>query len=108
MSWLELLQREVARSSCQKVANQLGVSRTTVSLVMAGKYGAATDAIAQRVLNTFGHIDCPVVGQILPKQCETYHDRTAPLNNPVAMQHFRICQSCVHNVNCKDKTHAKN
>lgn len=64
MSWLELLQREVARSSRQKVANQLGVSRTTVSLVMAGKYGAATDAIAQRVLNTFGHIDCPVVGQI--------------------------------------------
>jgi len=107
VSWLALLQREVDRSSRQKVADQLGVSRTTVSLVLAGKYGAATDAVAQRVLSTFGHIDCPVMGKILPKQCEAYHSRPAPLNNPVAMQHFRICQSCVHNVNCKDKTHAK-
>lgn len=107
MSWLELLQREVARSSRQKVADQLGVSRTTVSLVLAGKYGAATDAVAQRVVNAFGHIDCPVMGQILPQQCEAYHTRPAPLNNPVAMQHFRICQSCVHNVKGKDKRHAK-
>lgn len=107
MNYLELLQKEVSRSSMQQVANQLGVSRTAVSLLLSGKYGAKTGAMEERIERAFGTINCPVVGEILPKQCAEYHTRPAPLNNPVAMQHFRICQSCVHNVNCKDKTHAK-
>ncbi|MFT0211802.1 hypothetical protein VQ643_04195 [Pseudomonas sp. F1_0610] len=107
MSYLELLQKEVARSSMQKVANHLGVSRTTVSLLLSGKYGAKTCAMAQRIERAFGQINCPVMGQLLPVQCAEYHNRQPPLNNPVAMQHFRVCQSCIHNTQCKDKTHAK-
>lgn len=107
MSWLELLQKEVNRSSMQRVADRLKVSRTAISLLLAGKYGAKTKAMQERIERAFGSIHCPVAGEILPKQCVDFHSRPAPLNNPVAMQHFRICQSCIHNTKRKDKDHAK-
>ena len=52
--WLELLSDAVAASNMTAVARRLGISRTAVSLVLAGKYGAKTTRIETRVLAVIG------------------------------------------------------
>jgi len=42
VDWLTLLRAKVAASSNQAVADELDVSRTTISLVLADKYPAKT------------------------------------------------------------------
>jgi len=97
--WIELLRSEVATSSMTAVAGRLGVSRTAVSLCLAGKYGAKTDRIAAKVLAILGDsVDCPAMGQVIAKaKCSDFCARKAPTHNPVAMQHWRTCQHCQHN-----------
>lgn len=105
--WKALLLAEVASSNRQQVANRLGVSRTAVSLLLADKYGASTEAMAKRVMQMFGHIECPVAGRLQRDECIAFHTAPAPLNNPMEMRHFRACQGCIHNTKRKDKEHAK-
>lgn len=58
MDWLELLRRMCAeRGSQAKVAEELGLSKTTVSLVLAGKYPARSEAIGAAVLEVYGQSD---------------------------------------------------
>lgn len=54
MTWLQILEAECKRSSKAEVARQLGLSRTTVSLVLAGKYQAGTTHIERLVREKFG------------------------------------------------------
>lgn len=107
LDWTGMLLAEVASSNRQQVANRLGVSRTAVSLLLAGKYGASTDAMAKRIVHVFGDVDCPVAGRLNRHACVDFHTAPAPLNNPMDMRHFRVCQSCIHNTKRKDKGHAK-
>jgi hypothetical protein len=46
--WLEILRTAVAQRGQKPVAAELGYSRTTISLVLAGKYAGKTDAVASR------------------------------------------------------------
>ncbi|KAB2888873.1 MAG: helix-turn-helix domain-containing protein [Desulfobulbaceae bacterium] len=51
MEWTELLRRAVAAEGSQgKVADSLGYSRTTLSMVLAGSYPADTTAIRDKVM----------------------------------------------------------
>ncbi|MEX3629341.1 MAG: hypothetical protein VB138_07455 [Burkholderia sp.] len=54
--WLAMLREAVAATSQTDVAKLLDVSRTTVSLVLSGKYPGKTDRVAARVLKTFGQV----------------------------------------------------
>lgn len=102
--WLDLLRDAVAASSITAVAERLGLSRTAVSLVLAGKYGAKTDRIEAKVLAALGQVHCPAQGaDIPPDQCRTFREARAPMHNPIAMQHWRICQHCPNNPNCHAK-----
>lgn len=97
MTWLELLAQAVADHPRGRagVALQLDISRTAISLVMAGKYPASTDHIAARVLNTYARVDCPHLAQTITQaQCRGNAERSAPTNSPRDMRHWRACQGC--------------
>lgn len=93
--WLQMLQDAVKASSQTAVAVRLNVSRTTVSLVLAGKYPGKTDRVAARVMDVFGQVKCTHTGQpIALTVCVSYANRRAPLNNPFEMTHWRTCRTC--------------
>lgn len=96
--WLDLLNTAVTRSSKQAVARALGVSRTTISLVVDGKYPAKTDSIQKKVIEVYGSVDCPHLGQeISLNACRSYHQSTVPTSSPRAMKHWQACKGCPHN-----------
>jgi len=96
--WLTMLKQAVERSSKAAVAMELGVSRTTISLVVDGKYPAKTDKIEVLVLNTYGRVICPFSGdEITLAVCKKHHTSAVPTSSPRAMKHWRTCQGCEHN-----------
>lgn len=98
MNWLDLLRTEARATSMQRAANRLGISRTAVSLCLAGRYPAGTGRIEAKVLDVLGQVDCLALGcPITPNHCRSHRERKAPLHNPVAMQIWRTCQHCPHN-----------
>lgn len=96
--WLELLTKAVSNSSKAQVALDLGVSRTTISLVMSDKYPASTDKIEALVMDTYSRVECPHLGeQITITQCKRHHSENAPTSSPRAMRLWRACQACPNN-----------
>ena len=97
--WFETLQAEVARTSRQKVADLLGISRTTVSLVMSGKYGGKTGAVAFRVMDKLGKFPCLYDEQVIsPHECRTTAQAAAPTHNPAKLAQWSACQRCPKNM----------
>lgn len=95
--WIDLIRTALAApgASMGTVAADLQLSRTTVSLVLSGKYPASTDKIEARVLQTYGRVQCPFLGtELSGAQCADYHQRQAPTSSPFAMRHWRACQQC--------------
>lgn len=97
LDWFELLRNAVDEHPRGKagVADDLDISRTAVSLVLAGTYPANTDKIATRVRDRYDRIACPhLVESIAPDVCRSYALRPAPTNSPRDMRHWRACQNC--------------
>ncbi|MFB9160177.1 helix-turn-helix domain-containing protein [Chromobacterium violaceum] len=93
--WLPLLRAEVGRTSIGQAAKLLGYSRTTVSLVLAGKYPGQTERVAEVVLHTLGRVACPYLGRDLtPDECKAQSTSQAPTHNPLKLAHWRACQQC--------------
>ena len=95
MDWLTLLRAKVAASSNQAVADELDVSRTTISLVLADKYPAKTDKIAVKVMDMYARVTCPHTGiEITHAECRATSNASTPTSSPQAMRQWRACQSC--------------
>lgn len=95
--WLFLLRQAVENNSITAVALSLDVSRTTISLVLSGKYPAKTDKIAARVIDQFARLTCPHTGaDISHAECRRLSTRAVPTSSPQAMRHWRACQCCAH------------
>lgn len=95
--WLTILAQAVKSSSRQAVADKLDVSRTTISLVLAGKYPAKADKIAAKVLDMFARITCAHTSvEITHAECRALSTSSVPTSSPQAMRHWRACQSCAH------------
>lgn len=95
--WRPLLNAALERlgGNKQAVAAELGCSRTTVSLVVAGKYHAPLHAFGQRVLDAYDRWVCPWLGEPLTRnECRGYAEREAPTNSPREVRHWRHCQTC--------------
>lgn len=102
--WFATLKAEVALSSMQAVSDVLGVSRTTISLVMSGKYGGKTDAVEQRVNDRLGWFDCLYDGKKLtPETCRGIAQAGAPTHNPAKLAQWSACQRCPKHVKGGDK-----
>ncbi len=104
--WLDLLRQAADATSNQAAADALTetarglghnckVSRSTVSLVLNGKYPAKTDRIELLVMTRYGRVQCPFLEtEISFADCREHHERDAPTSSPYAMRHWRACQSC--------------
>jgi hypothetical protein len=96
LTWMALLREQVAARSITAVALDLGVSRTAVSLVLAGKYTARTDKMAARILDVFSRVRCPYSGgMISPAECGQ-RSGAMPMGSPGALRWWRMCQNCEH------------
>lgn len=93
--WFGILEREVKLSSRRKVAEKIGYSQTTVSLILNGKYAGKTDAVAHKVMLVYTNTECPFKESVITLQeCRDYAHAPAPTHNPAKMQHWRVCQNC--------------
>lgn len=93
--WLTLLRDKAAASSNQTVADELDVSRTTISLVLSGKYPAKTDKIAAKVIDAYARLTCQHTGiEITHAECRATSTSATPTSSPQAMRQWRACQSC--------------
>jgi len=93
--WLALLRAEAKRTSNVAVAKRLGYSRTTISLVLAGRYPGGTERIAAAVLAELDARDCPYLQQsIQAVECHDIAFGSAPTHHPMKLAHWRACQHC--------------
>jgi hypothetical protein len=102
--WLETLRSHASQKGQNAVATELGLSKATISLVLRGKYGAATDAIRAKVERAYiqgGTVNCPVAGPMPFQTCTEFYRRSkAGLSggNPVVLRILRACRECPERV----------
>ncbi len=95
-----ILRHHIAAKSQRRVAKELGVSPTTISLVLADKYGASTEAIETRIKGFYGQsgqVNCPVLGEISPARCAENRQRAQVIRtagNPATIRLFAECRKC--------------
>ncbi len=98
-NWRVLFDQALAAAKGSKtvVAEQLNVSRTMVSLVVAGKYHGNMNAFAVRVVEAYGGFDCPHLGaRITYAGCKGHALSAAPTSSARDARHWLACQSCPH------------
>lgn len=94
-AWRQLLADAVAADGCAAVARRLEVSRTSISLLHAGKYPGDERYMAQRIMDYFGRVTCPYMGrEILRSQCAQTCAGDVPTCSPAALRHWRVGQTC--------------
>ena len=107
--WFLLLTERCQGAVRKRIAEQLGISSTALSMVIngTGPYGAgsaSTERFAERVVHTFGRYACPHLtaeagGEecvITADQCRGHAHRPPPTGSPRAMQHWQACRQCHH------------
>lgn len=84
-----------AKGNKAVVAGQLGVSRTMVSLVCAGKYHGRMDKFERLVLDAYDGFACPHLGsRVTANDCRTNALRPPPTSSAREARHWRACQAC--------------
>lgn len=97
--WFQVLEQQRDKSSISDVARQMGYARSTISLVLSGKYDGGTDAIAAKTLATFtDFVTCPHLRrEITNAECTDYHTRAMPMSDPEELRHWMKCRNeCSH------------
>lgn len=96
--YLMLLRAEVERSGSRgRVAQQLGISRSAVSMLLSGTYPGGTDRMAELILSQLDTVVCPHTGETLSRPaCAEIAGRPVPTSSPDALRHWRACQRCDH------------
>lgn len=103
-TWIVLVEQRIEQlGTIQKVADELGYARPSLSLAINGKYVGSTDRIEETVLKVLGNFKCPhLEREISPEECIAFKQRDAPTQNPAEMRHWRVCQQCP--LACKKKS----
>jgi len=92
--WMHLLGRAVAATSVAEVARRLGVARSSLSLLINGKYPGSTSNMAARVMDVLAE-PCPVYGGgRTSESCARRRSFPMPTSNPFALRQWRMCQLC--------------
>ncbi|OIO05282.1 MAG: LacI family transcriptional regulator [Desulfovibrionaceae bacterium CG1_02_65_16] len=98
--WQTLLAEAVASvGSRAAVARELGVSRTAVSLLLAGAYPGDTAHMAARVIARYDRLLCPHTNrEVTPDHCRKFCGQV-PTSSPAALRQWRACRACPNNPN---------
>ncbi len=101
--WVETLRRAVRRFGLSEVAERLGCSTATVSLLRNGTYSSPIEKWRERVLAEFERdvVDCPVLGEITPEECRFHRTRSFGATNPTRVRLARTCPTCPNNPDCR-------
>lgn len=95
--WIDLLRDDVVRSgSINKTAQKIGVSRSSISLALSGKYPAGTKSLEAKVREALtGLIECPFHGASIPAaDCVSSSHAPMPTSSPAALRMWSACQTC--------------
>ena len=99
--WLELLRQQVAAKGVRAVARELGLSKSTVSLAVSGRYPASTRKIEEAVRRVYGEgraLLCPELGEISVATCVRNWEEAQRIglrtNDPDKLRLFRVCRDC--------------
>lgn len=99
--WIKILKKEVEARGLTRVAVELGISKSTVSLVCNGKYPGGTTRIEERIKRIFGtngRVACPALGEIAPERCADTHAKAREIgmkaSNPETLKLYRTCLNC--------------
>lgn len=96
--WLVWLRSRVADlGSAQKAADEIGISRTAVSLLLAGKYTASTDKVAAKITSLISAeaVWCPHLARSLDAHaCQALSQSAMPQSDPAALRQWIACKSC--------------
>lgn len=98
--WFHGLLHEIKNSTQRAVAERLGVSRPTLSVLVngLGEYGnggAKTDRFEMRYRQAFEQIPCPHTGETVGIQhCRGKALQHPPTHNPLQLNHWKACQDC--------------
>lgn len=94
--WIGEIRSAVGRlGSIKAVADQLGYSRTAISLVLSGKYQKDTTKIEAAVRERLGQVQCPFQGVVISgTSCLEHQARDEPAPGGEEFWHWRACRSC--------------
>jgi len=106
--WVVLVEKRMEQlGSIQKVADELGYARPSLSLALRGKYVGSTERLEETVLKVLGSVHCPHLDKSLEAdECVQFREREAPTQNPAEMRFWRACQKCP--VACRKKNRKEN
>jgi hypothetical protein len=95
MTWLNELKRQVDATSLNAVSKAMGVSKTTISQLVNGKYGADTAKMQLLVESVYmGHtVNCPVLGEIPKHKCMAHQNTKHVGSQPNAIRLWKACRS---------------
>ncbi len=98
---LEVLQKQIKEKGLEQVAKELGISKTTVYLVLQGKYKGSNKNIEGKIQKIYGSpngVQCPILGDISPSQCAEIYSKAEfvgkYVSNPEKMRLYRECKRC--------------
>lgn len=83
--------------SREAAAKKLGISRTSVSLLLSNKYIGGTGDMEQLIMKELGQVACPELGKISNAKCQKMREAPFPSQNPSKIQQWRACWVCEHN-----------
>ena len=91
--WMSVLRVAVEKRGLKAVADQLGRSKSCISSVLGGNCPASTKVIEQRVRGELMNkrIECPVLGEISPAQCQDEQVKPFAATNPTRVQLWKAC-----------------
>lgn len=100
--WISVLRAESAKPgrTKQQIAEELGVSRTAISLLCSGKYSARIDKvgvkIAALVVSRYAHqVWCQHVHAAIPEAtCHEHAAAPMTMSDPVRLRQWAACRSC--------------
>lgn len=81
-----------------KVAQQIGYSRTAVSMVVHNKYDRPHDGIKEAILEHLMHVECPLFAcAINIEVCAKQQKKPFWASNPKLKEQWYQCNACPHN-----------
>jgi len=96
--WIDVLARECAATSQNRVARRLGRSASLVSTVLRGSYRGDMAAVEERVRGVLmrSTVACPALGEIPAHVCQDWQGQARRFSgvNALRVQMFRACRAC--------------
>ena len=98
MNWFNLLTQKVEQLGRRQVESDTGMSKTTLSMVLNGKYNGNLSNIESQVITAYTNItvNCPVLGTIAVKRCNTEQVKGFSPSNPQRIRLYKACANCPH------------